>query len=116
MRDTRDTDTFMALGKHGVQFELIRHFFSQHLASDLISSGQARRFFVAILVLIASVGPLIVRIYMPKYGYLQGLPTPDLYLAAVHADRLFFVSLSMLVVGLITTLSGRACFQAARIT
>jgi len=89
---------------HSKQSELVRHFFSQQLSSQLTSSDQAQRFLVAIFVVLAGVGPLVVRMYMPKYGYLQSLPTPGLYLAAVRADRLFFVSLSMTVVGFITAL------------
>ncbi len=95
---------------HSKQFELVRHFFSQQLAFQLTSSDQAQRFLIAIFVVLACVGPLIVRIYMPKYGYLQNLPTPDLYIAAVRADRLLFVSLSMIVVGFITSLQWQNLF------
>ena len=95
---------------HSKQFELVRHFLSQQIASQLTSSDQAQRFLVAIFVVLACVGPLAVRIYMPKYGYLQSLPTPDLYVAAVRADRLFFVSLSMSVVGFITALQWQNLF------
>ena len=43
---------------------------------------------ITVLAALACVGPLIVRLYMPKYNYLLGLETGDLYIAAVHADRL----------------------------
>ena len=62
---------------HSKQFELVRHFFSQQIASQLTSSDQAQRFLVTIFVVLACVGPLIVRIYMPKYGYLQKIAFPN---------------------------------------
>jgi hypothetical protein len=84
---------------HGSQFELVRHFLSELLANDLIGSDQVRRLVITVLAVVGCIGPLIVRLYMPKYGYLQSLDTGDLYLAAVRADRLFFISLSMLWLG-----------------
>ncbi|MGB9258448.1 MAG: hypothetical protein WCC25_26680 [Candidatus Korobacteraceae bacterium] len=86
---------------HGAQFELVRHFLSQQLAYEFISSDQVRRLVITTLTALACVGPLIIRLYLPKYAQLQGLPSPDLYQAAVHADRLFFISLSMITVGLV---------------
>jgi hypothetical protein len=74
---------------HCPQFELVRHFLSEQLANDLISSDQVRRFAITVLAALACVGPLIVRLYIPKYNYLQSLDSDDLYLAAVRADRLF---------------------------
>jgi hypothetical protein len=85
---------------HGTQFELVRHFLSQQLAYDFISSDQVRRLVLTALATLGCIGPLIIRLYLPKYTQLQALPNPDLYDAAVRADRLFFVSLSMITVGL----------------
>jgi hypothetical protein len=99
---------------HGSQFELFRHFLSEQLVNDLISSDQVRRFVITVLAVLACVGPLIVRLYMPKYKYLEGLDTGDLYLAAVRADRLFFISLSMIVAGLVTVVQWQGLFPSLR--
>ena len=97
---------------HGSQFELVRHFLSELLANDLIGSDQVRRLVITVLAVVGCIGPLIVRLYIPKYGYLQSLDTGDLYLAAVRADRLFFISLSMLMAGLVTVLQWHSLFPS----
>jgi hypothetical protein len=97
---------------HGPQFELVRHFWSDQLANDLISSDQVRRLVITVLAVLGCVGPLVVRLYRPKYAYLQGLDTGDLYLAAVRADRLFFISLSMIVAGLVTVIQWQGLFPS----
>ncbi len=90
----------MWLGEtHGAQFELLRHFFAQQFATDLTSSDQVRRLVITVLAALACLEPLILRIYIEKYEYLQGRDTADIYLAAVQADRLFLISLSMIVAG-----------------
>jgi len=99
---------------HGSQFELVRHFLSELLANDLIGSDQVRRFVITVLAVVGCIGPLIVRLYVPKYGYLQNLDTGDLYVAAVRADRLFFISLSMMVAGLVTVLQWHGLFPSRR--
>ncbi len=97
---------------HGSQFELVRHFLAELLANDLIGSDQVRRFVITVLAVVGCIGPLIVRLYIPKYGYLQSLDTGDLYIAAVRADRLFFISLSMLVAGLVTVFQWHSLFPS----
>jgi hypothetical protein len=97
---------------HGPQFELARHFLSEQLANDLISSDQVRRLVITVLAALACVGPLIVRLYRAKYTYLQGLDTGDLYLVAVRADRLFFISISMVVAGLVTVIQSQGLFPS----
>src|SRR5208282_5860538 len=97
---------------HGTQFELVRHFLSELLANDLIGSDQVRRLVITVLAVLACVGPLIVRLYRPKYTYLQALDTGDLYLAAVRADRLFFISLSMIVAGLLAVILWQGLFPS----
>jgi hypothetical protein len=82
--------------------------------NNLISSDQVRRIVITVLAVLACVAPLIVRLYMPKYKYLQGLDTGDLYVAAVRADRLFFISLSMLVAGLMTVIQWHGLFPRLR--
>jgi hypothetical protein len=99
---------------HNGLFELLRHFFSRRLTDDIISSDQIRMMVITALGIVAAIGPMIVRLYMPKYGYLRSLPAPRVYLAAVHADRLFFVSLSMLVAGLMTSLLWQSLFPTRR--
>lgn len=97
---------------HDPQFELVRHFLSEQLANDLISSDQVRRFVITVLAALACIGPLIVRLYIPKYNYLQSLDSADLYLAAVRADRLFFITLSMLAAGLVTVIQWHGLFPS----
>jgi hypothetical protein len=111
----------MAIGKklrswltetHGPQFELVRHFLSEQLANNLISSDQVRRLVITALAALACVGPLIMRLYIPKYTYLQNLDTGGLYLAAVRADRLFFITISMLTAGLVTVIQWHGLFPS----
>lgn len=97
---------------HGPQFELVRHFLSEQLANDLISSDQVRRLVITVLAVLGCIGPLIIRLYRPKYSYLQSLDTEDLYLAAVRADRLFFISFSMVVAGLVTVIQWQGLFPS----
>jgi hypothetical protein len=99
---------------HGPQFELLRHFLSEQLANDLMSSDQVRRLVITVLAGLGCVGPLIIRLYIGKYRYLQDLDTGDLYRAAVHADRLFFISLSMIVAGLLTVVQWQSLFPTRR--
>jgi hypothetical protein len=87
---------------HGAQVELVRHFLAQQFSYELLSSDQVRRLVITVLAALGCAGPLIIRLYLPKYAYLQSLPSPDLYEAAVLADRLFFISLSMICVGLLS--------------
>jgi hypothetical protein len=99
---------------HGPQFELLRHFLSEQLANDLMSSDQVRRLVITVLAGLGCVGPLIIRLYIGKYRYLQDLDTGDLYRAAVHADRLFFISLSMIAAGLVTVVQWQSLFPTRR--
>ena len=95
---------------HGAQFELVRHFLAQQFSYELLSSDQIRRLAITVLAAIGCAGPVIIRLYLPKYAYLQDLPSPDLYQAAVHADRLFFISLSMICVGLLSAFQWQNLF------
>jgi hypothetical protein len=97
---------------HGPQFELVRHFLSEQLAHDLIASDQVRKLVITVLAVLACIGPLIVRLYIPKYNYLQNLDTGDLYIAAVRADRLFFITLSMLAASLVTVIQWQGLFPS----
>jgi hypothetical protein len=99
---------------HGSQFELVRHCLSELLVNDLISSDQVRRLVIRVLAALGCIGPLIVRLYIPKYSYLHGLDTPDLYIAAVRADRLLFISLSMIAAGLVTVFQWQGLFPSLR--
>ncbi len=99
---------------HGPQFELLRHFLSEQLANDLMSSDQVRRLVITVLAVLGCVGPLIIRLYIGKYRYLQDLDAGDLYHAAVRADRLFFISLSMIVAGLVTVVQWQSLFPTRR--
>jgi len=95
---------------HNGFFELLRHFFSRQLIDEILSSDQVRLMTITALGIVAGIGPLIVYLYMPKYYSLLNLQSPHLYLAAVHADRLFFISLSMIAAGLMTSLLWQSLF------
>ncbi|MGA3209967.1 MAG: hypothetical protein ABSD20_01595 [Terriglobales bacterium] len=99
---------------HGVQFELMRHFLSEQVVTELASSDQVQRLVVTVLAVIGCVGPLIVRLYIEKYDHLKSLDAGDQYLAAVHADRLFFTALSMTVAGLATIVQWQGLFPNRR--
>jgi hypothetical protein len=90
----------------------VRHFLSEQVANDLFSSDQVRRLAITTLAVLACVGPLIVRLYIPKYNYLQGRDSGDQYRAAVHADRLFFICVSMIVAGLVTVVHWQGLFPS----
>ncbi|MGA2371854.1 MAG: hypothetical protein ACLPPV_03200 [Candidatus Korobacteraceae bacterium] len=95
---------------HGSQFELMRHFLSQQLVNELLSSEQVKRLVITLLCVLGCIGPLIVRLYVPKYAYLQDRSNGDLYVAAVHADRLFFISLSMIAAGMASVAQWQGLF------
>lgn len=95
---------------HGPQFELVRHFLAQQFAYELFSSDQVRRLVITVLAALGCAGPVIIRLYLPKYSYLQSLPSPGLYQSAVIADRLFFISLSMICVGLLSAFQWQNLF------
>jgi hypothetical protein len=97
---------------HNPQFELLRHFLFQQQVHDFRASDQLRRLIVTVLAALGFAGPLIVCLYRPKYAYLQGASTPDLYVSSVHADRLFFVSLSMITAGFITAIQWQNLFPS----
>ena len=98
---------------HATQFELLRHCIVQQGMSDLFpAQEQVRRLIVSVFLLIASIGPLITYIYRDrgKYAYLHHLPDPIFYQSAVRADYLFFISLSMIVSGLIAVMQWHNLF------
>ncbi len=99
---------------HSTHLELVRHFLSQQLVSDLTSSDQVRRLVITVLSALACVGPLIVRLYIPKYAYIESRDTGDLYLAEVHADRLFFISLSMITAAIVSVVQWQGLFPNRR--
>ena len=100
---------------HASQFELGRHFLRQQLAGDVFaSSDQLQRLVIGGLVALGFAGPFISYFYRAKYGYLHGLATPDLYVAAVRADRLFLISLSMVVAGFVTAVQWQGLFPSVR--
>lgn len=100
---------------HGGLFELVRHFLGESLSSELISSPEhLQRLAIGVLAALGTVGAVIPRMYFQKYLYLQNLPNGDLYLMAVRADRLFFISASMLIAGMTTVLLWTSLFPSRR--
>lgn len=100
---------------HGGLFELTRHFLSESLSSELISSPEhLQRLAIGVIAALGALGAVIPRMYFKKYLYLQNLPSGDLYLMAVRADRLFFISYSMLIAGMTTVLLWSSLFPSRR--
>jgi hypothetical protein len=98
---------------HSTQFELVRHCIGQQGMSDLFpSQEQVRRLIIGVWLALASIGPLITYIYRDrgKYAYLHHLPDPIFYQSAVRADYLFFISLSMIVSGLVAVMQWHNLF------
>lgn len=88
---------------HGGLFELVRHFLSESLTSEMVSSREhLQAAVVGVLGAIFAAGVIILRLYASKYGFLSLQPSPALYVMAVRADRLFFICISMLVAGFAT--------------
>ena len=99
---------------HGGLFELTRHFLGQLLSTELISSrDHLDRLVVAVLTVLPGIGFVLPRVYFHKYGFLR-TQRPDLYLPAVRADRLFFLSMSMILIGFATVLLWQQLFPSRR--
>ncbi len=99
---------------HGSLFELTRHFLRQMLSTELVSSREhLDRFLIGVLAALPGLGAILPRVYFHKYSFLR---TADyqLYLSAVRADRLFFVSMSMLLIGFATVLLWQSLFPSRR--
>lgn len=97
---------------HGGLFELLRHFLTQLTSSELISSREhLERLIIGVLTAFPALGFVLPRFYFKKYSFLRHF-RPDLYLPAVRADRMFFISISMLVAGFATVLLWQSIFPS----
>src|SRR5688572_32533813 len=100
---------------HSPAFELRRHFFARFFDSDLVSTpGQWQVVAVGALALVASLALIMAQEYFRKYRALLELDTPDLYTTAFLPDHPCFVSLALLLTGLITALQWPSSFPGLR--
>lgn len=100
---------------HGPNFELVRHFFRSFFDSELLSTrGKLQVVITSALSLFAAFG-LVAPIFLNhKYHLLNELPTPDLYTESVLADKLLFVTLSMIVSAAVTAVQWQSLFPQAQ--
>jgi hypothetical protein len=100
---------------HSPLFELQRHFFSRFFDSDLVSTpGQWKVVASGAVAILASLSIIFTQAYYSKYLHLKSLPAPDLYRLSAIADTLFLITLSMVVMGLFTTLQWPQLFPGLR--
>src|SRR5580698_4769583 len=99
---------------HGSFFELLRYFLASQFSTSVLSSDRTRLLVITSAGILGAIGPLIVRLYMPKYGYLNSLTTGNLYVSALGADHLFFVTLSMIVTTIATAILWDGIFPERR--
>jgi hypothetical protein len=92
---------------------LTRHFFFGFFRISFLTDAAADSFvrlIIAGLAALFTIGLWLPRLYYKKYVALNSLPSPELYLQAVAADRLLVIALSMFVVGVVTALVGHSLF------
>ncbi len=100
---------------HGARFELARHFFRRFFDSDFVTApGQLRVLAGGAAAVLLSSSILFTVAYYHKYLELNKLDDPEPFRLAGMADVLFIVTLSMAVIGLITTLQWTSLFPGLR--
>ena len=113
------------------QFKLlVRHFFERHFDNELVSRNSDANLGLAHILAVLAVPGLFIPLFLyPKYmdltsrppiynrfpkGMDWSLPPAALQELAAAADRLFFVSLAMAVLGLVTVLKWETLFPDRR--
>ena len=100
---------------HSARLELVRHFYLRFFDSELVSSpGQWRAAAAGALAVLGSLSTIFSQAYYHKYLILNGLSDPGPYRSAVVADVLVVIVLSMIVIGLLTTLQWPSLFPGLR--
>jgi hypothetical protein len=100
---------------HSAGFELSRHFVLRFFESELISTpGQMRVVAGSAAGILFSLSFAFTQSYYRKYLELNRLPDGEPYRLALLADILFLVTLSMIVMGLFTTLQWPSLFPGLR--
>lgn len=100
---------------HSSAFELRRHFFVQLFESEFVSvPGQGKVVVGGVLAMLFSIGIVFVQAYYHKYLALNQLEDGGPFRAALLADALFMVTLTMTATGLFTTLQWPALFPTLR--
>jgi hypothetical protein len=100
---------------HGVQFELVRHFFRRFFDSEMIASPEQTR--SALIGGLSIMLPWYQLLFGPlklKYNYLSSLSTPGPYREALRADELWLITLLMAAIGLLTAFKWQALFPDLR--
>ncbi len=100
---------------HGTGFELRRHFFRRFFDSDLVTSaGQWQVVAIGLFAIVASLSIPMTQAYYHKYRMLQELDTDVQYRMASIADRLFLITFSMTLTGLVTAMQWPSLFPGLR--
>ncbi len=100
---------------HSVDFELRRHFFLRFFDSDLVSTPEQLKVVAAgVIGIVASLAVLVTQAYFAKYRALMSLDTPEYFERAALSDHLFFITLSMTLTGMMTTLLWPSLFPGLR--
>lgn len=97
---------------HGRLFELTRHFLAQFFESELVTDPQ--KLVVGAASGLAAIGLLVPKALYGKYLELSSLDDPTPFLRAALADKLFFIALSMVVVGFVAAMQWQSLFPARR--
>lgn len=97
------------------RLELGRHFFRRFFDSEFVSTpGQMRVVAGGAIAVLLSSGILLTVAYYHKYLGLNGLDDPAPFRLAVTADALFLMTLSMTLIGLMTTMQWTSLFPTLR--
>jgi hypothetical protein len=86
---------------HSPQLELCRHFFGQFFESEFVASpGQLKVLLAGVVSVVGSLALIFLQAYYHKYLLLKQLDDVQPFRLAMLADVLFFVSLTMVLIGL----------------
>ncbi|MGD1097959.1 MAG: hypothetical protein ABSB35_38975, partial [Bryobacteraceae bacterium] len=100
---------------HSTGFELRRHFFFRFFDSEFISTpGQGRIVAGGIFAILASLSIIYSQAYYHKYLVLNGQPDRTEYDLSVIDDVLLLITLSMFLIGLLTTVEWPSLFPGLR--
>ena len=106
---------------HGIQFELVRHFFARMLDGEWSSTpGQWRNVAVGAFAMLLPAGLLILRegsingVESSKYRHLAELADPGPLRAAILADHLGLLTLVLAVTGLLGLIQWQSFFPGRR--
>jgi hypothetical protein len=94
-------------------YRLTRHFFGGLFDFGFLGDVAVdafKRLLIGIVAVVLTLGLLLTRMLMARYGSLADQDAPDRYLAAVVADHAMLIALPMWIVAFATVLVGHAVF------